>query len=188
MCIQSVHTFVPLAATRSIAPPIPFTIFPGIIQLARSPFLDTYSNTRSIIQLERSPSHPPSLQGSSHWPGLHSWTPTPTQGQSFSEKGLHPLHHLPRDHPVGQVSILGHLHQHKVKHSVRKVSIPFTIFPGIIQLARSPFLDTYINTSRVSDPDPDPYPDPYWIRIQSEHWIRIRNLNTDPDPDPGGQK
>ena len=36
----------------------------------------------------------------------------------------------------------------------------------------------------VSDPDPDPY----WIRIQSDHWIRIRNLNTDPDPDPGGQK
>jgi hypothetical protein len=33
---------------------------------------------------------------------------------------------------------------------------------------------------RVSDPDP------YWIRIQSDHWIRIRNLNT--DPDPGGQK
>jgi hypothetical protein len=32
----------------------------------------------------------------------------------------------------------------------------------------------------VSDPDPD------WIRIQSDHWIRIRNLNT--DPDPGGQK
>jgi len=24
------------------------------------------------------------------------------------------------------------------------------------------------------------------IRIQSDHWIRIRNLNT--DPDPGGQK
>jgi hypothetical protein len=38
--------------------------------------------------------------------------------------------------------------------------------------------------SRVSDPDPDPD----WIRIQSDHWIRIRNLNTDPDPDPGGQK
>ncbi len=33
---------------------------------------------------------------------------------------------------------------------------------------------------RVPDPDPD------WIRIQSDHWIRIRNLNT--DPDPGGQK
>jgi hypothetical protein len=33
-------------------------------------------------------------------------------------------------------------------------------------------------------------PDPYWIRIQSDHWIRIRirNLNTDPDPDLGGQK
>jgi hypothetical protein len=29
-------------------------------------------------------------------------------------------------------------------------------------------------------------PDPYWIRIQSDHWIRIRNLNT--NPDPGGQK
>ncbi len=35
------YTFVPLAATRSMAPPIPFTILPGIIQLARSPFLDT---------------------------------------------------------------------------------------------------------------------------------------------------
>ncbi len=38
-----------------------------------------------------------------------------------------------------------------------------------------------VSTS-VSDPDPD------WIRIQSDHWIRIRNLNTDLDPDPGGQK
>eukprot|EP00116_Pleurobrachia_bachei_P018842 sb/3479104/ len=27
--------------TKSIAPPIPFTIFPGIIQLARSPLADT---------------------------------------------------------------------------------------------------------------------------------------------------
>ncbi len=105
------HTFVPLAATRSIAPPIPFTILPGIIQLARSPFLDTYSNTRSIIQLERSPSHSQTLHGSSHWPGLHSWTLTVTQGQSFSKVGPLPLHHLPRDHPVGQVSILGHLQQ-----------------------------------------------------------------------------
>ncbi len=44
--------------------------------------------------------------------------------------------------------------------------------------------------TRVSDPEPDPYPDPYWIRIQSDHWIRIRlrNLKTDLDPDPGGQK
>jgi hypothetical protein len=42
---------------------------------------------------------------------------------------------------------------------------------------------------RVSDPDPDPYPDPDWIRIESDHWIRIRirNLNTDPYPDLGGQ-
>ncbi len=28
-------------ATRSIAPPMPFTILPGIIQLARSPFWET---------------------------------------------------------------------------------------------------------------------------------------------------
>ena len=28
-------------ATRSIAPPMPFTILPGIIQLARSPFCAT---------------------------------------------------------------------------------------------------------------------------------------------------
>jgi hypothetical protein len=42
----------------------------------------------------------------------------------------------------------------------------------------------YVIKFRVSDPDPDPH----WIRIQSDHWIRIRNLNTDPDPDPGGQK
>jgi hypothetical protein len=35
---------------------------------------------------------------------------------------------------------------------------------------------------RVSDPDPD------WIRIQSDHWIRIRIHNMNTDPDPGGQK
>ncbi len=41
--------------------------------------------------------------------------------------------------------------------------------------------DAFVGTvPSVSDPDPD------WIRIQSDHWIRIRNLNT--DPDPGGQK
>ena len=38
--------------------------------------------------------------------------------------------------------------------------------------------------SSVSDPDPDPY----WIRIQSDHWIRIRIRNLNTDPDPGGQK
>jgi len=38
----------------------------------------------------------------------------------------------------------------------------------------------------VSDPDLDP--DPYWIRIQSDHWIRIRIRNLNTDPDPGGQK
>ena len=37
------QTLVSAAATRSIAPPIPFTIFPGIIQLARSPQRDTFS-------------------------------------------------------------------------------------------------------------------------------------------------
>ena len=34
-------TLVSAAATRSMAPPIPFTILPGIIQLARSPQRDT---------------------------------------------------------------------------------------------------------------------------------------------------
>ena len=33
---------VPAAATRSMAPPMPFTILPGIIQLARSPARDTW--------------------------------------------------------------------------------------------------------------------------------------------------
>ena len=31
-------------------------------------------------------------------------------------------------------------------------------------------------------------PDPYWIRLQSDHWIRIRICNLNTDPDPGGQK
>ena len=39
------QTLVSAAATRSIAPPIPFTIFPGIIQLARSPQRDTFIYT-----------------------------------------------------------------------------------------------------------------------------------------------
>ncbi len=34
-------TFDPGAETRSIAPPMPLTILPGIIQLARSPNLET---------------------------------------------------------------------------------------------------------------------------------------------------
>ena len=37
-------------ATRSIAPPMPFTILPGIIQLARSPF----SATSMAPRIERS--------------------------------------------------------------------------------------------------------------------------------------
>ena len=41
--VQMQETLVSAAATRSIAPPIPFTIFPGIIQLARSPHRDTFS-------------------------------------------------------------------------------------------------------------------------------------------------
>ncbi len=44
------------------------------------------------------------------------------------------------------------------------------------------WISFFKTNNSVSDPDPD------WIRIQSDHWIRIRNLNTDPDPDPGGQK
>ena len=32
-----------------MAPPIPLTIFPGIIQLARSPFYDTYNPPRQVI-------------------------------------------------------------------------------------------------------------------------------------------
>ncbi|KQV61661.1 hypothetical protein ASD07_02125 [Duganella sp. Root336D2] len=39
-CSISTTTFL-TPATRSIAPPMPFTILPGIIQLARSPFSDT---------------------------------------------------------------------------------------------------------------------------------------------------
>ena len=37
VCSISTTTFF-TPATRSIAPPIPFTILPGIIQFARSPF------------------------------------------------------------------------------------------------------------------------------------------------------
>ena len=37
--IRTITFFTP--ATKSIAPPIPLTIFPGIIQLAKSPFLET---------------------------------------------------------------------------------------------------------------------------------------------------
>src|SRR6478735_9132206 len=40
VCSITMTTFF-TPATRSIAPPIPFTIFPGIIQLARSPFSAT---------------------------------------------------------------------------------------------------------------------------------------------------
>ena len=36
-------------ATRSIAPPIPFTIFPGIVQLARSPRQETCMAPRMLI-------------------------------------------------------------------------------------------------------------------------------------------
>ena len=38
-CVATIIFFA--EATRSIAPPIPFTIFPGIFQLAISPFSDT---------------------------------------------------------------------------------------------------------------------------------------------------
>jgi hypothetical protein len=34
------------------------------------------------------------------------------------------------------------------------------------------------------DPDPAAKKTVFWIRMQSDQWIRIRNL----DPDPGGQK
>lgn len=37
--------------TKSIAPPIPFTIFPGIIQLAKSPFLDTYKPPKILTSI-----------------------------------------------------------------------------------------------------------------------------------------
>ena len=41
VCSIVTMTLVPAAETKSMAPPIPFTIFPGIIQLAKSPNLDT---------------------------------------------------------------------------------------------------------------------------------------------------
>ena len=41
VCSIVTITFDPGAETRSIAPPIPFTIFPGIIQFAKSPNLET---------------------------------------------------------------------------------------------------------------------------------------------------
>lgn len=41
ICSIVTITFEPGAETRSIAPPIPLTIFPGIIQFARSPHFDT---------------------------------------------------------------------------------------------------------------------------------------------------
>ena len=45
------RTFVSAAATRSIAPPIPFTIFPGIIQLARSPHRDTFTSNETVWKI-----------------------------------------------------------------------------------------------------------------------------------------
>ena len=50
VCSIVTITFEPGAETRSIAPPIPLTIFPGIIQFARSPHFDTLIqvNTQSL--------------------------------------------------------------------------------------------------------------------------------------------
>ena len=47
------RTFVSAAATRSIAPPIPFTIFPGIIQLARSPHRDTFTSNETVWKIPK---------------------------------------------------------------------------------------------------------------------------------------
>jgi hypothetical protein len=56
----------------------------------------------------------------------------------------------------------------------------FSVFSAVGSQGES-HKDNY-DESRVSDPDP------YWIRIQSDHWIRIRIRNLNTDPDPGGQK
>ena len=47
LCIMATMMFS-ADATRSIAPPIPFTIFPGIFQLAISPFCDTSMAPRTV--------------------------------------------------------------------------------------------------------------------------------------------
>ena len=44
---MTTRTFEP-DATRSIAPPIPLTIFPGITQFAISPYLFTYIAPRTV--------------------------------------------------------------------------------------------------------------------------------------------
>ena len=48
-------TLVSAAATRSMAPPIPFTILPGIIQLARSPQRDTLSQILDSEEVKKCP-------------------------------------------------------------------------------------------------------------------------------------
>ena len=47
MCSITTITLLP-EPTKSIAPPIPFTIFPGIIQLAMSPVFETYNAPRIV--------------------------------------------------------------------------------------------------------------------------------------------
>ena len=44
-------TLVPGLATRSMAPPMPLTILPGIIQLARSPFAETCMAPRMVTSM-----------------------------------------------------------------------------------------------------------------------------------------
>lgn len=48
LCSIVITTFVVGEDTRSMAPPMPFTIIPGIIQLAKSPFSDTCMPPRIV--------------------------------------------------------------------------------------------------------------------------------------------
>ena len=55
VCSIVTMTLVPAAETKSMAPPIPFTIFPGIIQLARSPQRDTLSQILDSEEVMKCP-------------------------------------------------------------------------------------------------------------------------------------
>jgi len=70
----------------------------------------------------------------------------------------------------------------------------FPIYKPLVERCAGVYGVGNILKTSVADPDPglgaflplDPGSGIGFFRIQSDHWIRIRNLNT--DPDPGGQK
>ncbi len=70
----------------------------------------------------------------------------------------------------------------------------FPIYRPLVERCAGVYGVGNILKTSVADPDPglgaflplDPGSGIGFFRIQSDHWIRIRNLNT--DPDPGGQK